>query len=134
MPLDGANSNSAKHRHFQILGRMKNFLKDERRWTKRFLFQDVLGRETHHIKSAYGACLLGALILSIDATKDGTEKERLEGIQDFNTLSRVMDDVARSRGFHIGVAYFNNHPRTTHSDVLDFIDIVEKKLHAVAGT
>lgn len=116
MPFDGTNSKA-----LDAVRKMKVRLAKPGQWCKRTAW------------SGTAACLRGALMDAVYAQGGefwiGSYENPL-----VNSLDAVMNDEARARGYTDNGNYnhvkFNNADRTTHADILDFLDAVERRLVA----
>lgn len=111
MPFDGTNNEM-----LDAVRKMKERLATPDKWCQ------------HQLTDGHGAfCLRGAL--------HHTTNRAL-----ISTLDEAMHDEAMTRGWQPRYALlgmnddahvaFNNDPKTTHADILDFLDAVERRLVA----
>lgn len=95
------------------MGKVREFLSDPARWSKGAWGRDASGTEARDARLACSFCLVGAICQTYDSP---TEIDA--------ALKKLREIIARRyRGEGApSVVLFNDHPDTTHADILSVLD------------
>jgi hypothetical protein len=102
---------------FDGLNKVRMILSDPERWTQ--------GRLRQHRPlqdSGYCYCLLGGVFKAVGHDFLGFNMP-IEAQILKNKISHVIEDeIQKKRGHYVTIAAWNDHPKRTHSEVLEILD------------
>lgn len=101
----------------EILTKVKEKISNPEHWAKGAMFKDENGIPTSFSSQACSFCIVGAVSSFI------VFKEKEKDVRITKVLDILYDNVIKYTQFK-SIGRFNDHPYTTHEDVMDFLDIV----------